>query len=317
MLEFREAKKYIKKANKIYVVGHINPDGDSIGSSFSVYLSLKKMGKDVSVILPKHSENFDFLPHISEAKQSIDEDEIDLLIAVDSSDIKRLALTEEDIKKAKNIIMIDHHKRTNVYGKVNVIDETCPATCQLVYEFITYLKVKIDIDIAMHLYAGILTDTGSFNYSTTNERTLAIVSKLVGLGINFSYICKKLNDTIKEAKLKLIALAINNMEVYEDGKIRYTYIDYDTISKLGVDEEDAEGMTNYLRMVEGTEVAVYVRGKSNGTNKVSLRSGDTVDVGAIAILFGGGGHKRASGYTMTEDVMVAKQKLLEELKKLV
>ncbi len=317
MLEFREAKKYIKKANRIYVVGHINPDGDSIGSSFAMYLSLKKMGKNVSVIIPKHSENFDFLPHMNEAKLSIEEDEIDLLIAVDSSDIRRLALSEEDIKKAKNIIMIDHHKRTNVYGKVNVIDETCPATCQLVYEFISYLKVKIDIDIAMHIYSGILTDTGSFNYSTTNERTLAIVSKLVGLGINFSYICKKLNDTIKEAKLKLIALAINNMEVYENGKIRYTYVDYDTIVKLGVDEEDAEGMTNYLRMVEGTEVSVYVRGKSNGTNKVSLRSGDTVDVGAIAILFGGGGHKRASGYTMTEDIKVAKEKLLEELKKLV
>lgn len=317
MLEFKEAKKYIKNAKKIYVVGHINPDGDSIGSSFAMYLSLKKIGKDVNVIIPKHSEIFDFLPHMDEAKQSIEEDEIDLLIAVDSSDIKRLALSEEDIKKAKNIIMIDHHKRSSVYGKVNVIDEFCPATCQLVYEFITYLKVKIDIDIATYIYSGILTDTGSFNYSTTNERTLAIVSKLVGLGINFSYICKKLNDTIKESKLKLIALAINNMEVYENGKIRYTYVDYDTISKLGVDEEDAEGMTNYLRMVEGTEVAVYVRGKSNGTNKVSLRSGDTVDVGAIAILFGGGGHKRASGYTMPEDVETSKQKLLAELRKLV
>lgn len=316
MLEFREAKKYIKKANKIYVVGHINPDGDSIGSSFAMCLALKKMGKDANVIVPKHSEIFDFLPHMNDAKKTIEEESIDLLIAVDSSDITRLGLPQDDIKKAKNIIMIDHHKKSNVYGVVNVIEEGCPATCQLVYEFITYLKVKIDVDIATYLYSGILTDTGSFNYATTNERTLAIVSKLVGLGINFSYICKKLNDTVKESKLKLIATAINNMEVFEDGKIRYTYVDYDTISKLGVDEEDAEGMTNYLRMVEGTEVAVYVRGKSNGTNKVSLRSGDKVDVSTVAILFGGGGHKRASGYTMTDKIEVEKEKLLSELKKL-
>jgi phosphoesterase RecJ-like protein len=250
------------------------------------------------------------------AKTSIDAESIDLLIAVDSSDINRLALSDGDIQKVKNILVIDHHKSSNKYGKVNIVDETCPATCQIIYEFIKYLKIDIDLDIATYLYSGILTDTGSFNYSTTNERTLYIVSKLVGLGINFSYICKKLNDTIKESKLRLIAKAIDNMEVFENGKIRYTYIDYDTISKLGVDEEDAEGMTNYLRMVEGTEVSVYVRGKSNGTNKVSLRSGDKVDVSTIAISFGGGGHKRAAGYTMPENIDISKQKLLEEIRKL-
>ncbi len=317
MIEYREAKKYIKKANKIYIVGHVNPDGDSIGATFSMCLALRKMGKDVNVIIPKHSEIFDFLPYMDTAKTAIEEDSIDLLIAVDLNDIKRIPLSDEDIKKAKDIIIIDHHKRASFYGKANIIDETCPATCQLVYEFLTYLKIKIDIDIATYLYAGILTDTGSFNYSTTSERTLAIVSKLVGVGINFSYICKKLNDTITEPKLKLIATAINNMEVYEEGKIRYTYVDYETISKLGVDEEDAEGMTNYLRMVSGTEVAAYVRGKSDGTNKVSLRSGDKVDVSSIAVMFGGGGHKRASGYTMIESLDVSKQKLLNELKKLV
>lgn len=317
MREFIKAKEYIIKANKIYIVGHVNPDGDAIGSSFSLYLALKKMGKDVSVILSKHSEMFDFLPRIDEAKISIEEDEVDLIIAVDSSDIRRLALSEEDIKKAKNIIMIDHHKRANVYGVVNIIDETSPATCQIIYEFLKFLGVELDIDIGTYIYSGIITDTGSFNYSTTNPRTLEIASELIALGINFPYICKKLNDTIKESKLKLIAIAINNMEVYENGKIRYTYIDYDTISGLGVDEEDAEGMTNYLRMVEGTEVAVYVRQRSDGTNKVSLRSGDTVDVSTVAILFGGGGHKRASGYTMTEELEVAKQKLLDELRKLV
>lgn len=317
MLEFKEAKKYIEEANKIYIVGHINPDGDAIGSGFALYLALKKVGKDVSVILPKRSEIFDFLPHIDDAKSSIIEDEIDLLITVDASDIRRLALPHDDIKKAKNILMIDHHKKSNPYGIVNVIDETMPATCQIIYELIEYLGIEIDVDIASYIYAGIISDTGSFNYSTTNERTLEIASKLVGLGINFSYICKKLNDTIKESKLKLIAIAINNMEVYDEGKIRYTYIDYDTISGLGVDEEDAEGMTNYLRMVEGTEVAVYVRQKSDGSNKVSLRSGDIVDVSTLAIIFGGGGHKRASGYTMTEDLPIAKQKLIDEIRKLI
>ena len=124
-------------------------------------------------------------------------------------------------------------------------------------------------------------------------------------------ICKRLNDTIKEAKLKLIAYTIDNMEVYYDGKFRYSYVSYEEIKRLGLDEEDAEGMTNYLRMVEGTEVAVAVRGKSDGTNKVSMRSGGKVDVSKIAILFGGGGHERASGYTMPKDLETSKKELLD------
>ncbi|MEG1705107.1 MAG: bifunctional oligoribonuclease/PAP phosphatase NrnA [Clostridia bacterium] len=315
MLEFKDAKKCIKNANNIYIVGHINPDGDSIGAAFSLYLSLKKLGKNAHVIMPKCSDNFKFLPHIEDAVTYIKEDNIDLLIAVDASDISRLSISQEDIKKVNKILAIDHHKRNNVYGDINVIDEICPATCQLMYEFLTYMKIKIDDEIATYLYSGILTDTGSFNYATTTKRTLEIVSKLVGLGIDFPFICKKLNDTIKESKLYLIAKTIENMETYENGKIRYSYVDYETINNLGVEEEEAEGMTNYLRMVEGTEVAIYVRGKSDGSNKVSLRSGDKVDVSKIAMLFGGGGHRRASGYTMKESVKISKEKLLNEIKK--
>lgn len=314
MFEFRLAKKMIKKSKKIYVSGHINPDGDSIGSSFAIYLALKKLNKDVNIILSKHSDIFDFLPNINEAKMKVDT-ECDLLIALDSSDINRLAIPEEDIKNIKNIIMIDHHKKSNVYGDINIIDENCPAASQIVYEFLKYMKIDIDKDIATYIYAGILTDTGSFNYSSTNERTLSIVSKLVGIGIDFPLICKKLNDTVKESKLKLIAKCINDMEVYENGKIRYTYVDYNTISNLGVDEEDAEGITNYLRMVEGTEVAIYIRGKSDGSNKVSLRSGNIVDVSKIAIKFGGGGHKRAAGYSIMGDINEGKELLLKEVRK--
>ena len=101
------------------------------------------------------------------------------------------------------------------------------------------------------------------------------------------------------------------MEVMFSGKFRYSYVDYETIQNLGLDDEDAEGMTNYLRKVEDTEIAAYVRGRKDGTAKVSLRSGGNVDVSKIAIKFGGGGHKRAAGYTMIEDIEIEKQKLID------
>ena len=116
---------------------------------------------------------------------------------------------------------------------------------------------------------------------------------------------------MKEAKLKLIAKTIDNMEVLYDGKMRYSYVSYEEIKNLGINDEDSEGMTNYLRSVEGTEIAVYVRGRSDGTNKVSMRSGGKLDISKIAIEFGGGGHPRAAGYTMKDDVEVEKEKLIK------
>lgn len=315
---FKSVKETIKNSKNIYLVAHINPDGDAIGSSFALSLGLRKLGKTANVIMPKCSDTFSFLPHIEEAKEKVKESEYDLLICLDSSTKERLAISDEDFKKAKKVLMLDHHVNDDEkYADVAYIRSDLPATCEIVFDLLNYLEVEIDKDIATYIYSGILTDTGSFNYSSTKPSTLVAVSKLIQTGIDFSYICRKLNDEIKEAKLKLIAKTIDNMEVYFGGKLRYSYVDYDFISSLGLDEEDAEGMTNYLRMVEGTEVAVYVREKSDGSNKVSMRSTGNVDVSTVAIELGGGGHKRASGYTMDGEYEKAKEILIHKIEEMI
>ncbi len=308
---FSKAKELIDKSNSIYIVGHIGPDGDSIGSAFSMCLALRKIGKNAHVLMQQCSDSFMFLPHIKEARKTVEEESYDLLVCVDSSNNDRLDISKEDYNKAKSILMIDHHKKVNPYGDVNCIVEDLPAASEIVYNLINYLDIKIDKDIGAYIYTGLMTDTGSFNYSSTRPSTLMATAKLVEIGVDFSYICDKLNHTLKEPKLKLIAKTIDNMEVYFNGKLRYSYVPYEDIVSLGVEEEDAEGMTNYLRMPEGTEVSVYIRGKSDGTKKVSMRSGGNVDVSEIAIHFGGGGHVRAAGYTITGDLETEKQKLIE------
>ena len=295
---FKEAKKLVDESNRIYIVGHKGPDGDSIGSAFAMCLALRKLGRKVDVLISKYSDSFSFLPDIRSAKDKVEEDSFDLLICVDSSDNKRLDILEEDYNKAKKILMLDHHKIVKLYGDVNCVDEDLPAASEIVYNFLNYLNVEIDKDIGSYLYMGLMTDTGSFNYSATKASTLRAAAHLVDIGVDFSYICDMLNHTMKEAKLKLIAKTIENMEIYFDGKFRYSYVPYETIHSLGLDEEDAEGMTNYLRLPEGTQVAVYIRGKSDGTYKVSMRSGGEVDVSEIAIHFNGGGHPRAAGYNI-------------------
>ena len=308
---FKEAKEILNKSNKIYISAHINPDGDAIGSTLAIYFALKKLGKDVHVVMPSYSNVFSLLPGVNLCVDAIENKEYDLLIALDSSDNTRLAISEQEYKLAKKVIMLDHHQISKPYGDFRYIDDTKSSASEIAYLFIKYLDIEIDKDMATLLYAGIMTDTGSFNYNNTSSDTHRIVADLIDYGAETVMVCKKLNDTIKESKLKLIAKAIDNMEVFYNGKMRYSYIPYDDIKNLGIDDEDAEGMTNYLRSVEGTEVAVYVRGKSDGTNKVSMRSGGNVDISKIAISFGGGGHPRAAGYTMKESEEIEKQKLIK------
>lgn len=309
---FEDAKKLVDNANIIYVVGHANPDGDSIGSAFATCLAMTGMGKKARVLIPKRSSIYDFLPEIDKySVDAVEEASYDLLICVDSSDKSRLSISDEDFNKAKKVLLLDHHQAKIPFGDVNHIYSDLPAASQIVYNFLKYLGVEIDRNIATYLYMGIMTDTGSFNYSSTKPSTFAAASELISTGIDFADICKRVNDTKDEGVLYLIKDTVENMEVYFDRQVRYSYVSYDEIKKTGLDEEDAEGMTNYLRMVKGTEVAVYVRGKSDGTNKVSLRSNGKVNVAKIAIAFGGGGHERASGFTMPEEYEVSKKKLLD------
>ena len=308
---FKEAREIVKNSKSVYVVAHINPDGDAIGSTFAVYFALKKLGKDVHVIMPSYSTVFEFLPGVEYSVENAKEDEYDLLIALDASDKTRLAMSEEDYNKAKKVIMLDHHQISNPYGDFRYINDLKSSASEIAYLFIKSLEVDFDENIATLLYTGIMTDTGSFNYSNASSDTFRVVADLLDNGAKAVEVCKKLNDTMKEAKLKLIAKAVDNMEVYYDGKMRYSYISYQEIKELGLGDEDAEGMTNYLRAVEGTEVAVYVRGKSDGSLKVSMRSGGNIDTSKIAIAFGGGGHPRAAGYTMKESLEIEKEKLIK------
>lgn len=308
---FKEAREIVKNSKSVYVVAHVNPDGDAIGSTFAVYFALKKLGKDVHVIMPAYSTVFEFLPGVEYSVENVKEEEYDLLIALDASDKTRLAMSEEDYNKAKKVIMLDHHQISNPYGDFRYINDLKSSASEIAYLFIKSLEVDFDENIATLLYTGIMTDTGSFNYSNANSDTFRVVADLLDNGAKAVEVCKKLNDTMKEAKLKLIAKTVDNMEVYYDGKMRYSYVSYQEIQELGLGDEDAEGMTNYLRAVEGTEVAVYVRGKSDGSLKVSMRSGGKVDTSKIAIAFGGGGHPRAAGYTMKESLEIEKEKLIK------
>lgn len=299
---YKKAMDLINENNSIYITAHINPDGDAIGSAFSMYLTLKGMGKDVHVIMPKYSDKFRFLDELKFAEESVKVNEYDLVIVLDCSKIDRIAMTEDDYIKAKKKLVIDHHINTNIESDLVICDHKSPATCQIIYDFLTSQSVNIDKEIAKYIYLGILTDTGSFNYQSTTSKTHRIVADLMDIGIDFAYICKMVNDTMKENRLHLISYAINNMETFKDGKIKYVKVRNNVLEDLGIEEEEAEGIVNYLRSIEGVDVAIYARGLKDGTYKVSMRSNGNVDVSNAAIKLGGGGHTNAAGFTVKEEI---------------
>lgn len=304
---------YIKNAKTVYIVAHIRPDGDAIGSAFALKLALSNMGKSAHVIMSSYSKKFEFLEEVKTAVISVPKEKFDLLICTDCSDKKRLDISEEDFNKAEAVIAFDHHKASAVPADCSIIDDESPATCEMVYKFFKENMIEITPKIADYLYMGLMTDTGSFNYERTTAATYEIAADLIKLGARFATICKKVNEGVTEAKARLIAYSLDNMQVYYGGRLRIAVADHETLEKFGVDKEDAEGVTNYLRMIEGTELAVYVRGIEEGKFKASLRSANFVDCAALAATFGGGGHIRAAGFDL-ENVEQTIEEIVEKMR---
>ena len=217
--------------------------------------------------------------------------------------------------KAKNIIVIDHHINNTIECDEKLVDVESPANCEIIYDVIKYMNHDISKNIAEYIYMGIMTDTGSFNYQRTSSKTHKIAGEMIDAGADYVRTCKILNHTYSEEKLKLVSKLINNMESYMDGKVRMGVIDKTTIDTLNAKEQDAESLVNYLRGIEGTVVAVYFRALDDKNYKVSIRAEEPVDASELSQEFGGGGHKRAAGFS-TDDVQSTKNKIIKILERL-
>lgn len=312
---FEQIKGYIDKANTIVLAAHVHADGDAVGSVGALYHMLKEMGKQVYMLLPNLVDTYDFLPGIEERVDTIKEEEYDLLICLDTSNLERLSITPEDMSKAKRMVVIDHHINNTIEADAKFVDVESPANCEIIYDVIKYMNHNISKNIAEYIYMGIMTDTGSFNYQRTTSKTHRIVGEMIDSGADYVRTCKILNHTYSETKMKLVAKLINEMESYFDGKVRIGVVDKKTLDEFNAKEQDAENLITYLRGIEGTIVAIYFRFLEDNTYKVSVRASEPIDAAELSAAFGGGGHKRAAGFS-TNDVEGTKIKLIEILERL-
>lgn len=312
---FKQIKGYIDSANSIVIASHIHADGDAVGSVGAMYHMLKEMGKQVYMLLPNLESTYEFLPNVFEKVDYISLASYDLLICLDTSNFERLNISSEDMLKARKVVVIDHHTNNTIEAIGKYVDTDAPANCEIIYDFIKYMGHTISKNIAEYLYMGIMTDTGSFNYQRTTSKTHRIAGEMIDSGADYVKICKILNHTHSETKMKLVAKLINNMESYFNGRVRMGIIGNPELEEVNAKEQDADSLVNYLSGIEGTIVSVYFRILDSGEYKVSIRASEPVNAAELSEMFGGGGHKRAAGFS-TKDINETKIKLINILERL-
>ena len=308
-----DIKQKIEKANSIVLLTHEMPDGDAVGSTIAMYIALKRLGKNVDMIIENCPRTYDFLPFRNEIKEEGSREKYDLTIALDCSDIKRLNGFSNYFETAKDRIVIDHHGSNTMFGDINFVNPVSPACCQILVLVLEYLGVEIDKEIGTCILTGIITDTGGFKYDTVTAETFELVAQLLNKGINVSNVYKKVLQMISRSSFELRKIAMNRLEFLEEGKISFTYITKKDEEAWNAVTGEHEGIVEMARDIEGVEVAVFLRETENGY-KASLRSNNYVNVSDICLMLGGGGHPKAAGANLPFPLEQAKEKIVEQIK---
>ena len=305
----------LKNAKTIVVLTHESPDGDAISSSLSVFHALQQYGKNVDVVIPEHAKDFDFLPGADQILNNGKEEQYDLAISVDCTDLKRLAGGKEYFETAKKTVEIDHHSVNAMFADYNYVDPVSPSCCQVLIGMFEYYGVEITKEIANCILTGMITDTGGFQWGGVTPETFEFAAELIRKGAKIKEICRKALRNKTKAHCKLERLVYDRLEFYENDKIAISYITIEDNQNTGAKLGDEEGLTEMLRDIEGVEVAVLLKEKEGKNGyKASLRSHETINVSEICLLLGGGGHPGAAGCFIPGTLEQAKTKILDAIK---
>lgn len=306
--------KAVQQAQNILISAHVNPDGDAIGSSFGLALVLRNLGKNVYVIKnDDYPTNLEFI-YRDDLYFNDEFEDIDLFIAVDSADKARIGNSASYFDKAKLTACIDHHITNTGYSDIDIILDSS-STCEILTEMMIDYDVIIPEDAATYFYLGILTDTFRFNYPASTSNTLRAAACLLDINANKEFVHANLYERMDPKKLKFQTEVIENAEYLGD-KIIVAKITKDLIDRYGMKMDEAEGIVSLLRTIDGVEVSAIVRQEDDKEQKLSFRSQAIVDVSKLAKEFGGGGHIRASGATVSgtnEEVYNILKQRLERL----
>lgn len=307
----RQIAEAIRSNHRFLVVSHANPDGDAVGSSLSLYLFLREMGKDVTVYNEDDIPSlYAFLPGTDKLVTELSaEERYDVTIALDCANIDRLGRHFPDRKRCGKLIFIDHHLSRGDEADIYYSDSDSPAVGELLFELFKFLNHSISREIADNLYVALLTDTGSFRYSNTTPRAMRCAAELLERGTNAWEISSRIYETQPRGKLQLLARVLATLELTEDGQCASLVATQSMIAETGSSSEMLDGFINYARSIEGVEVAVLFKELNHSSYKVSFRSRGKYNVAEIAAKFHGGGHHNAAGCRLSGELGQIREKI--------
>ena len=306
---------FLEKAQTVAVAGHVRPDGDCVGSCLATYNYIKTYYPKIQVdlYLEPIPNIFKFLQRADEIISDMSADKVyDLFIAQDCGDLGRLGDAAKYFKTAEMTVCIDHHISNQSFAQENYIFPEASSASELVFELIP--RERLNKEIAECIYTGIINDTGVFQYSCTLPKTMEAAGVLMSYGIDFPRIVDETFFTKTYNQNRIMGLALLKSRLHLDGKCISSVITLEEMKEYEVLPKHLDGIVSQLRVTKDVETAIFLYETEPGAFKASLRSASYVDVAEIAVKYGGGGHKRAAGFSAVGDADKLTEKLVEDVR---
>lgn len=320
----REIIETLLSSKKVLISAHVNPDGDSLGSQLGIARFLSSRNIDHELInegvIPG---SYGFMPGIDRIR-NVDElpsegeaggkpGGFDTAIILECSSLDRIGKVRDFIGDDCQIINIDHHSDNTPYGMINWKNPEASAVGEMIYDLLVDSSITVDREMAVNLYTAILTDTGRFHFSNTSPRCLRVAADLVELGADPEQITEQVYFNQRRQLLHLTGLVLSGMQYYLDGRLCLMELDRETMQKADAGKADTEGLVNNSMRVAGVKVGILLSEIDGKNTKVSLRSQGECDVAAIAAVYGGGGHRNASGCTLDLPLKQAREAIIKQV----
>jgi bifunctional oligoribonuclease and PAP phosphatase NrnA len=305
--EFERAGRVFRSASHIAMACHVNPDPDAIGSMLGLGLWLRSEGKDVvcswgndPLSRPRWLSALGGADLIVDSKQFPKKPEV--MVALDTASPDRLGPLGANAQKAEQVIVIDHHRTNPGFGSILLLDPRASSTCEMVFRLIRSLGGELTAESAACLYAGVVTDTGRFQYESTAPETLRVAAELRTFGFDHTKVARALFEDNSLGALRLTSVALDRVVHVPEANLMWTYVLQSDLARAGVPMSDSDDLIDLVRTAREADVTCLIKQQRDGRFKVSLRSKGDTDVGAVAQMFGGGGHRLAAGYTSSTGV---------------
>ena len=311
-----EIATIVNEGKRFLLASHKDPDGDALGSILALGEALMLSGKEV--VLFNEGPMPDSMVFLKGIEKIVDrfnpesDSEFDALFALDCGTFERLGEASFILSAIRPLINIDHHEKNAHFGDINLVDTNSSSVGEIIYRFIQAAELPMNEHIAEDLFVAIQTDTGSFRYENTTKEAFTIAGELMGWGVNPWKVSRRVMDEYSLKKLRLLALALNTIEILHEGKVGLITITQQMFSQAKAHSFDSERFVDYPRFIPGVEIGALIKEIGRDYYKFSLRSNDWVNVADLACQFGGGGHPKAAAFTRNGSLDLVKQEFLDK-----